>query len=72
MSYDLETGKLVNAWTKKVEDIKEYVVMFQTPYGLCSTWAAAKERLESCDMPPTLIRPVAVAVGESGIYEIIS
>lgn len=57
----------------KERPIIKFEVWWQTPLGLLDAGSRelAIERLKEADMPASCMRPVSVAVGEDGIYEII-
>ncbi len=51
--------------------ILKYEVWFQTPLGLFTNAEEATQRISACDLDPLLlVHPVAVAVADSGIYEV--
>ena len=50
--------------------IKEWRVLFQTPFGLCETTAQAIAKCQENDLDPNVcVLPVSVAFGEDGQYE---
>ena len=51
--------------------IKEWRVLFQTPFGLCETPTQAIAKCQESDLEPNdCVLPVAVAFSEEGQYEI--
>lgn len=64
-----EYGTLI--FGDKTEQIKNFKVHFQTPFGLCESMEQAVGACKSRDMDPELnIRPVVVAEGETR-YEVL-
>lgn len=68
---------MVNLVAKRIDvngqdvPIKEFVVWFQTPFGLFNTLEKAAQACSSRDLLPELcVKPVAVAVGFEGVYEV--
>lgn len=54
-----------------IQTVTRWVVWFQTPFGLCECAEEAAKRCEQNDMPAQLmIKPVAVAIGDDGNYEV--
>jgi hypothetical protein len=49
--------------------IVRWAVWFLTMRGYHPTLAEALKHAEETDMPPELIRPVPVAIGENGAWE---
>lgn len=69
---NLREGTIKRPGDLNPEPIKEWVVWFTTPYGLCETAKEASAKCEAGDIDPELcVMPVPVAIGEDGTYEVV-
>lgn len=50
--------------------IRRYEVWYMTPLGLFNDREAAIIEIKKVDFPVHVIRPVAVAIAEDGMYEV--
>lgn len=69
MSYDFEKNEMTQGGV--TQPIVDFVVGFETPFGLFETLEGAVEKCKSLDMDPTLlIQPVVVIKDATDRYEI--